>query len=1070
MANHSDLTFITNEQDQTLLERFKVLIKDTEFFDVLVGYFYTSGFHSFYKSLENTKKIRILVGISTNKETVNLITQANSLKQLELQFSHAETKNLFSNLLIKELENSQDSKLVEDGVIKFVDWLKDGKLEIKAYPTKKLHAKLYIMSFLETDRDKGRVITGSSNFTQAGLTDNLEFNVELKNSSDYTFAKNKFDKLWEDAVDIKDKYLETIKEKTWLNNNITPYELYLKFLYEYFRDELRQTNEVLFKYIPQDFKQLEYQEQAVLNAKKILNEYGGVFISDVVGLGKTYMSAMLANQLDGRTLVIAPPILLDEANPGSWKNVFSDFKIAADFESLGKLDRLISQGTEKYKNIFIDEAHRFRTELNVTYEKLAQICRGKRVILVTATPLNNTPWDILSQIKLFQNARKSTIPNVQNLELFFGELQREIRQLSKQDDYKLYMQTMKQNARKIRQSVLKYLMVRRTRIEIEKYFSDDLNNQKLKFPEVKDPKPLFYQFNKQEDEIFQKTVNLIGKNLKYARYVPLTYYRKQNQLEQIEIQSQKNIGVFIKILLIKRLESSFHAFKNTVSRFVLSYEKFLKQFIEGYVYISKEYANKVFDWLESEDDEIIQKLLETGKIKRYPAKDFQESLKTDLEEDIKILKEIQSLWVGIDQDPKLIQFVQEISNNSILNQNKLIVFTESKETAEYLGRELNKKLADKVLVFTGASGQSVRNTIVENFDARARYPKDDYKILIATEILSEGVNLHRSNVVVNYDIPWNPTRLMQRVGRINRVDTKFEEIHTFNFFPTQQSNDIIQLKETAETKIQAFISLLGTDARLLTEGEELESHELFNRLTSKKTITGEDEEYESELKYLKIIKDIRDKDPNLFDKIKKLPKKSRTAKKHSSQSDELLTYFRKGKLNKFFLTKKDKGKELGFIESAQILEVDPNASKEKLPDDFYDKLEQNKNLFLNVTQEDEEEFIYQRRRGQDSFSKLLKILKAIQRDSKQYTEDQEDYLKKVINQVEQGALPKQTVKITLKALNKEIKQEGQPRPLKIFALLQNNIPEELLESHISESFAIASDPREVILSEYLING
>ena len=144
----------------------------------------------------------------------------------------------------------------------------------------------------------------------------------------------------------------------------------------------------------------------MLNAKKILDEYGGVFISDVVGLGKTYISAMLAGQLEGRTLVVAPPVLLDKTSPGSWPNVFSDFHVAADFESIGKLDRLVDNGTEKYTNIFIDEAHRFRTENNATYEKLAEICRGKRVILVTATPYNNSPKDILSQIKLFQKSRK----------------------------------------------------------------------------------------------------------------------------------------------------------------------------------------------------------------------------------------------------------------------------------------------------------------------------------------------------------------------------------------------------------------------------------------------------------------------------------------------------------------------------------------------------------------------------------------------------------------------------------------------------------------------------------------
>ena len=413
MAAHSDLTFITNENGQNLLERFKVLIKDTEFFDVLVGYFYTSGFHALYQALEKTRKIRILIGISTNKGTLEFIEQA---RQTELQFSHAETKAHFSDLLVGEMTQAEDSRHVEEGVVKFLEWLQSGKLEIKAYPTENIHAKLYIMTFDEGDRDAGRVITGSSNFTQSGLVDNLEFNVELKNRADYEFARTKFEVLWENAVDVKDKYIETIREKTWLNDTITPYELYLKFLYEYFKDDLYQTDEVTSRYLPEEFKRLEYQEQAVLNAKKILDEYGGVFISDVVGLGKTYVSAMLASRLDGRTLVLAPPVLLDKANPGSWPNVFSDFRVPADFESMGKLDHLTRNGTQKYNNVFIDEAHRYRTESNVTYEKIAQICRGKRVVLVTATPFNNSPKDILSQIKLFQNAKKSTIPNVSNLE------------------------------------------------------------------------------------------------------------------------------------------------------------------------------------------------------------------------------------------------------------------------------------------------------------------------------------------------------------------------------------------------------------------------------------------------------------------------------------------------------------------------------------------------------------------------------------------------------------------------------------------------------------------------------
>ena len=1178
MKNLTDLSFITNEEGQSLLNRFKVLIRDTEAFDVLVGYFYSSGFHALYKSLEKTKQIRILIGIGTDKKTAGWIQ--SSEEQQEFLFSHQETKVRFSKKLVQEMDASKDTAEVHAGVMKFMEWLRSGKLQIKAYPSQNLHAKLYIMSFAEEDRDRGRIITGSSNFTQAGLTDNMEFNVELKNPSDYEFALQKFNELWSDAVEVKEDYLKTIQEKTWLNDKITPYELYLKFLYEHFKEDLKLADESPELYIPQNFKRLEYQTQAVQNAKRIVLEYGGVFLSDVVGLGKTYMSAMLAKRLGGRSLVLAPPLLLEKSNPGSWPNVFSDFHTPAVFESLGKLDKVISQGTGKYENIFIDEAHRFRHETNITYEKLSQICRGKRLILVTATPLNNSPQDILSQIKLFQPAKKSSIPNIPNLERFFGDLHRKIKKLNKAENPEEYLQVTKDNAKQIRESVLKYLMVRRTRTEIENYFAEDLQKQSVTFPEVKDPKPVYYQFNQQESQVFQKTVELIGKQLKYARYMPLIYHKKPEQLD-LDIQSQKNLGVFMKVLLVKRLESSFHAFQNSIRRFIQSYEQFLKEFDRGNIYVSKDYSNKIFDLLDNDDEVAIQKLIDEDKATRYKAEDFTEDLKGDLNSDLSILYKIKSLWTEINRDPKLSAFIEALSKPKALipinqnksmesglktaehlnkfsalkdKQNKLIVFTESKETAEYLGQELNKKFPDEVLVFTGSSAARIRDDILENFDPKAFNPKNDYRILIATEVLSEGVNLHRSNVVINYDLPWNPTRMMQRVGRINRVDTNFQQIHTFNFFPTEQSNEVIKLEQTAKAKIAAFINLLGTDARLLTGEEIPTSHELFGRLNSKKTITGEREEGESELKYLKIIKDIRDTNPDLFNKIKHLPKKARTARKYNKQdpllisgldhspsdkgtesslpdketgsfppdkgtessppdketgsfppdkggkesnrggsssdkgteeilkqqlalssplskSNHLLTYFRKGKLNKFCLTRGGgESLELDFLSSAKLLEAQESTLREAFRSDFFTLLKQNKAKFNSLTLEDEQPFAPYRS-GKDQSSELLKTLKVIEKDLRQFTEEQEAYFRQVINRLKEGALPKQTVKTALKALKKEIQaSSGTPKPLKILALLELNIPRQLLQSHISENSAVldTDSPSEVILSEYLI--
>lgn len=1068
-----DLTFITNEPGKTLKDRFKQLIKDCEFFDCLVAYFCVSGFHAIYKPLQKTERIRILVGIATSRGTYDLIRSAEDGGQNPLLFSHAETKQKIEDTIKYEMTDSEDNQDVEEGVQKFIEWIKEGKLQIRAYPSQNIHAKLYIMTFREGDRDKGRVITGSSNFTQSGLIDNLEFNVELKNRSDYEFAKYKFEELWENAVDVSENYIQTITEKTWLNQNITPYELYLKFLYEYFKDELSRTDEVFTKYLPQDFKRFEYQEQAVLNAKKILEEYGGVFISDVVGLGKTYVSAMLVGQLDGRTLVIAPPALLNKNNPGSWPNVFSDFHIPADFVSTGKLDEA-KRATEKreYKNVIIDEAHRFRTETTISYEDIAEICRGKRVILVSATPYNNSPKDILAQIKLFQNSRKSTIPGVADLEGFFTELDRRLKKVDRQEDYDQFLDITRSNAKEIRDKVLKYLMVRRTRTEIEKYFAEDLKKNNIQFPEVEDPQPLYYQLNDDEDRIFMQTVELITQKFKYARYTPLLYLKKP--VSDLEVQSQKNMGGFMKVLLVKRLESSFYAFRKSIDRFIHSYEMFIKEYEKGDVYISKGYINKIFELLEQGDDEAVQKLIEEGKAEKYESKDFVPHFVTDLKNDLKILRQIKSMWQTIERDPKLETLLDNLKNHHVLKDNKMIIFTESKETAEYLAENINNSLGNIALLFHGNSPEVIRDKVIENFDARAKNKRDDYKILISTEVLSEGVNLHRANTVINYDIPWNPTRLMQRVGRINRIDTPFKKIYTFNFFPTKQADSEIELTNIARSKIEAFLTLLGGDSSILTEGEPISSHELFDKLLSKEAII-EDEEEESELKYLRIIEDVRNKNPELFERIKHLPKKARSAKifpqslKDAASFNSLITFFRKGKLVKFFISDKNNESaiELDFLNAAKFLESSSDEKRAKLPlADYYELLDKNKSAFSYATTE--EVIGIHRRGGANSETKLLKILKATQKNSKQLTEEQEEYLKKIIIRLEEGALPKQTVKKALKALDnleKEILN-----PLKVIGTLQREISPTLLKSHYAETSAITEGKREVILSLYLAEG
>ncbi|HVU09080.1 MAG TPA: helicase-related protein [Verrucomicrobiae bacterium] len=1063
----SDLTFITNEAGQNLRDRFGVLLgEDTRFFDCLVGYFYISGFYKLYPSLTKTEKIRILIGIKTDGKTYELIQEA---KQQELVLeSHAQARAAVAGAVHGELEKSEDSASIEEGVRKFVEWITSGKLEVKAFPSERIHAKLYIMTFHEDDRDKGRVITGSSNFTEAGLLENLEFNVELKNRSDYDFALAKFNELWAKGVEVSKDFVQII-EKESPYAQFTPHELYLKFLYEYFRNELNQPDELDDSYLPTDFKKLKYQEDAVLNAARVLDEFKGVFLADVVGLGKTFMSALLARHLDGRSIVIAPPHLLDKHNPGSWPNVFRDFGVrGAEFESIGKLASLLErEDLENYQYVFIDESHRFRTEDTQSYELLAQICSGKKVVLVSATPLNNSPQDILSQIKLFQPAKNSTIPGVRNLEAFFAGLRRNLSGLDRQDDREQYFQIVQDNARATREKILKHLMIRRTRNEIKEFYGDDLAKQGLKFPEVADPEPLFYKLDENENRIFDETVRLLTLEFKYARYKPLEYFEGEHTKQ--EVQSQVNLAKFMKILTVKRLESSFTAFRQTLGRFIATYERVIEEFGKGQVFISKKHIAKVFELLESDDTEALQRLIDEDKAEKLNASNFKPNFIADLKSDLKILHTIRDHWRKITRDPKWEEFASVLKTKAHLKKGKIIIFTESKETAKYLAAQIAQEVDPKVLVFTGMSHESIRAEVISNFDAKVRHPKDDYRILVATEVLAEGVNLHRSHVVINYDIPWNPTRLIQRVGRVNRVDTKFEKIYTFNFFPTTKSNDIIKLREAAEAKIHAFIEMLGADAKLLTDGEDIKSQSLFSRLNSKETITGENADEESELKYLSEIREVRDKNPDLFEQVKRLPKKARSTRLlptvvSAKQLPALLTYFRRDKLDKFFLAPpaSSEAAEIDFFTAAKILKpTDSQEPRQNIPSGFYNLLDQNKQNFLTVTTT-ETEYAETAHRGDRVAATVLKRLRAKEvRRCQQFTDDDEEFIGKVIRLLEDGSLPKRTTQKIADSIKTEL------QPLNILRILRRCVPREFLRTNrmqIGQTHAA----REVILSSFLI--
>ena len=1051
---HTDLKFFTNEPERDLYSRFSAILKsNTQLFDVLVGYFRTSGFFRIYKALEPVEKIRILVGLNVDAFTVRIIDQAKGEVKLA-SVSSREGKERISNKIQAEFESVTATEQVEEGVRIFIEWLRSGKLEMRMYTESPIHAKVYIM---RKDPDKvpdtfGSVITGSSNFSEAGLVNNLEFNVELKDRPDVEFALERFEELWKKAVDIRDTYIEAVEQDTWLRNDITPYEMYLKTLYEFFKEQINADKDLGEVVLPEGYMRLQYQIDAVMQAKQKLDAYGGVFISDVVGLGKTYICAMLANTFPRSAwkLVVCPPVLVEY-----WEGVLKEFDVSrVDVVSLGKLDQLISHGTDKYAYVFVDEAHRFRNAGTEAFTQLHQICHGKKVVLVSATPINNYTTDIENQLYLFQSKQSGTINGIRNLDGFFRMLDSNMKGLKKGTPE--YMQRMRSNSEIIRDRLLREVMIRRTRSEIQQYYADDLARQGLTFPKVGSPERILYEFDDQTDAIFTETIAII-RRFKYARYQPLIYLKDTKKYATL-IAGQRNMGGFMKGVLVKRLESSFHAFRMTLNRFIESYEKFIRMVESGTVYISKRH-----DEYELREDGRLDKLMqlvEEGEAWKLDAADFSLQFMKDLKSDLTQLRMMKANWSLVGTDPKLEEFRGCLTTNPAMKGKKVIVFTESTETAQYLAEKLADLYGARVVCYSGQSSAGLKSDIEDSFNPKfASRGNDKFDLLITTDVLSEGINLHRANVLVNYDLPWNPTRIMQRVGRVNRVGTDYDRIYVFNFFPTAQSHRQLPMEDRILEKLQAFHDTLGEDAKYLTDEEDVSPKKLFEDMSQ--SLDGEEEGGSNpEMVYLLLIRGIRDNDPKLFERIRRMPRKTKACKASSRvSSNASITFMRRGALKAFFLTEGSQTRPLTFMEAVQYMAAEPDEKPIAVHADYYSQLRTNEEAFDTFLRE-EEAVKVERAMVTGNDAKVIRLLKAI-RQLPTITDNDELFIDTLISRYESGEIPPK--------LSKDILKISTDDPLILLAEIKKMVPETYMEDRTTKQSGEGSE-KQVILTCCLKNG
>lgn len=614
--------------------------------------------------------------------------------------------------------------------------------------------------------------------------------------------------------------------------------------------------------------------------------------------------------------------------------------------------KTFSSDAENYGLVIIDESHKFRNSKTEMYIALSEYLESVNartgyypfVGLLSATMQNNSPRDIQNQIYLFEHEPKnSSFEKVEGRDLdhFFAEINRK---------YSLIIHSKKQGlgveqssfvsdpntkkelialSKEVREKVLSDILVRRTRTDIKKHYSDD-----LKFPQVHGPENLYYTMDKKLAQLFSDTMNMIAPKVNdgelfvsdgfgYYRYRATMFlnskydkvYSGRNMTAQ---RSSNQLARIMQILLVKRLESSFEAFKESLRNFQRYTQNMITMWENDTIFICPQIdVNKELDikdkkarnpgkiiTLETCFDDIrakIEKLNKEGRNEKnqnaeYKCSDFKtfgddkktyiDYLKTDLEK----INNLVERWNENDYDPKFDRFKSALKESSGLFckerniPHKLVIFSEAISTVKSLSRAVENITGKEPLVIIAANRDEKEPIIKENFDANydKAKQKNDYDVIITTEVLAEGINLHRANSILNYDTPWNSTRLIQRIGRVNRIGSENENIYVYNFYPSVQGDEQINLIQNAYTKLQSFHTMFGEDAKIFSQEEEL-SEGNFEAI-----VDGEESPQE---KYIAELKQYRDASPERYDFIQKLENAEEKTFAPILQDKEGNTYF-----------------------------------------------------------------------------------------------------------------------------------------------------------------------------------
>jgi len=962
---------IDNKDSNTLAAALSDALQTAKSLDIFTGYFFFSGFSELTEQIKEIN-VRIIVGMDIDPKVIaaKRITDDSDLSRYRLENEPptvtAKIKN-YQDSFIALFNNTDlfDKERITNVFEIFFEKIKNGTLEIRMNSSTD-HSKYYLVhnknELSQNGANPGTRFMGSSNFTVSGLKGQGELNDRRIDPDDFKEYQRRFEASWEagEAVPVLDKhsamdFLEKIKQETSLFEDPNPYFVYVRILKELFA---RPDNSTIKK--PSEltgglYKDFQYQTDAVLDGLDILEKYNGVIVADVVGLGKSIIASAIAANLGHKAIIIAPPHLEQQ-----WKDYAYEFGITARIYTTGKIEKALEENDfETVQTVIIDEAHRFRNEDTYDYQNLHKLCLNNKIILLTATPFNNDPKDLFALIRLFDAPSQSRINTVENLSIEFRQLISDYQKMRRQLK-NMKEQEVKEKAQEIAQKMRDMaspVIIRRSRVDLDKInrYRIDLQSQGYEFPKVNDPVLLEYSLDEFGD-LYIKTLEAItdkSTGFSAARYQPLnfvndmskfddlmkTYY---NDVEEFK-QAQTNLANFMRRFLVLRFESSVASFDKTLGNFIKGHKIIIEWYEKfGYVPIYKkgnipdpESIEEAFS-IDEVSAEFSEDILETAIASPELASDIARGLMlipaslmnaefiNNLKHDVELLTSLKQQWKEktkeLTVDPKVEDVRSRIS--SLLEENakrKIIIFTAYTDTADYLELKLRNDQV-RVLKYTGAVASIQNKDIVKkNFDAGINVDKqaDDFDVLVATDAISEGYNLHRAGVIVNYDIPYNPVRVVQRVGRINRINKKvFDELFILNCFPTIIGESEVSTKRISSLKIHLMNELMGTDVKVLTEDESIQT--FFVDKFQEENERNNEESWDTE--FINFWDEVQ-YDKQLMYEIDSIKQRSFLARNHDSKG--IVLFGKRGKGLPIFVTNinKDNASRVSAIEVLHLIKA-----------------------------------------------------------------------------------------------------------------------------------------------------